>query len=165
MRIYIDGACFPNPGNGSWAFVVLNENEEIVFKKNSVELNTTNNRMECKAIIEAMKWVVDSNLEHIDITIYSDSQLIVNTYNTWMHKWSERGWKKKKSGVKNLDLVKELYSLKQMTSVELVWVKGHSGILGNEIADYLCSKSFNKNRIPKPVEFRPRTFLRKKNDI
>lgn len=165
MRIYTDGACFPNPGNGSWSFVVLDDNEEIVFKKNSVELNTTNNRMECKAIIEAMKWVIDSNLEHIDITIYSDSQLIVNTYNTWMHKWSERGWKKKKSGVKNLDLVKELYNLKQIVNVELTWVKGHSGILGNELADYLCSSSFRNNKTPKPVEFRPRAILRKKNDI
>lgn len=165
MMIYTDGACFPNPGNGSWAFVVLNDNEEIVFKKNSVELNTTNNRMECKAIIEAMKWVVNSNLEHLDITIYSDSQLIVNTYNIWMHRWSEKGWKRKKSEIKNLDLVKELYNLKQIVNVELTWVKGHSGILGNEIADYLCSKSFNKNKTPKPLAFRPRTITRKKETL
>lgn len=116
-QIYVDGACEPNPGRGSWSVVLEND---IDF---GVESYTTNNRMEMKAFINAFKYL--SPNDHC--LIYSDSNLTVNIYNgLW-------------NGKKNIDLVKELRLLRQKYQfVKGVWIKGHSGIYHNEVADFIC---------------------------
>jgi len=139
LQIYTDGACYPNPGTGSWGYVIL-ENEMLVKKDSYYELTTTNNRMEYLAAIKAL-----SNCEKSDdVVLYSDSQLLVNTYNQWMHSWAKKGFAKKK-GIKNLDLVLSLYELHlKLPNVRFEWVKGHSTNDWNNYVDELCSLELSK---------------------
>jgi len=137
MEIYTDGACHPNPGKGSWAFIVVNNNTLLHENYGLVE-ETTNNRMELKAVIEAIKYCEGKSL-----TIYSDSLLTVNTYNEWMHKWVKKGFKKKK----NVDLVKELLEL-YSPEINLKHIKAHNGHIWNEYVDGICNKSLGLDFCP-----------------
>lgn len=140
-EIYTDGGCFPNPGKGAWAIVMV-RNGQLIDEKFGYHENTTNNRMEYLAVVNALKMV---KLMKIETTIYSDSQLLVNTYNLWMDKWASKGWKRKeKNGeIKNVDLVKELFELKRTMhdNVRVAWIKGHAGHRWNERCDRLCSNT------------------------
>lgn len=146
FHIYTDGSCVPNPGFGKYGFVAVIEdkekNETIVNEFCKSESNTTNNRMEMKAIVSALEYAI--NLKE-KVTIYSDSQLSVDTYNKWMDKWHAFGWKRKKnslnkSEVKNLDVVQELWILKSKAKhCELKWIKGHSGHKWNDYVDHLVN--------------------------
>lgn len=133
--VFTDGSCDPNPGPGGWGFVWVEENE-ILKRGNGVAADTTNNRMEMSALVEAFKMIpTDSS-----VTIYSDSQLCVNTINQWAAGWEKRGWKRKTGPIKNLDLVKELWSLAQShPNVKLEWIKAHDGSRWNEYVDVLAS--------------------------
>lgn len=136
--IYADGACEPNPGVGGWGVVVYRDGKEICFGFGG-DMKTTNNRMEMQSIIEALKFLRHFN--YPDAYIYSDSQLCVNTLNSWAKKWERDGWVRKGGAeIKNLDLVKEAYELFVESKAILVWVKGHSGVIGNERADELANK-------------------------
>lgn len=137
---YTDGACWPNPGPGAWAFVVLEyslrpiQEWAIVQELSGAEPDTTNNRMEMMAVIRALE-------EHGPdlVGIYSDSKLVINTANEWRHSWRKREWIKADGGpVKNLDLVKRLDAILRKHPVTLTWVKGHNGDTWNERADVLA---------------------------
>lgn len=134
---YTDGGCYPNPGNGAWAYVVMRGNT-VIEQQSGFESNTTNNRMEYLGLIKVLE-------KYDKIVVCSDSQLLVNTVNKWMHSWFKRGWKKKGGSIKNLDLVQKLHRLYNSDNHEVKWVKGHSGILGNELADELCTKTVSLN--------------------
>jgi len=136
-EIYTDGCCIPNPGNGSYGYIKV-FNNVLLSESVKLESNTTNNRMEYRAVIDAMKSCsVDD-----EVTIYSDSQLLVNTYNKWMEDWDLKGKLEKK---KNNDLVKELIVLKRKyKNINLNWIKGHSGHQWNEYIDSLVFKIINK---------------------
>lgn len=121
IDIYTDGSCLGNPGPGGWAFVVF-ENGKIVFENRGNDPDTTNNRMEMIAIIEALKWLNPN--QHA--TIHSDSKLAVKLFN--------RTWKPKL----NLDLVEIGRTLLDRCGAQLVWIKGHSGHPGNDRADALA---------------------------
>lgn len=137
LEIYTDGSCDPNPGFGGWAFVVI-LNEKVVMKKTGYEPNTTNNRMEYIAAIEAISTCSSTFFEYQDVTIYSDSQLLVNTYNKWVDKWMKS--KKKLETKKNLDLVKLLFEHKQKhPKIKVQWVRGHNGNKWNEFVDELAN--------------------------
>ena len=98
--------------------------------------DTTNNRMELTALIEAMRLLRTDS----DATVYTDSQLCVSTINEWAAAWERRGWKRKTGPIKNLDLVQELYALAgERPGVTLAWVPAHSGYRWNEYADSLAS--------------------------
>ena len=144
IEIYTDGGCFPNPGVGSWAFVLL-QNGQIVNQESGLEIQATNNRMEYLALINGLKATPKGS----QVTAYSDSQLLVNTATTWMFNWEKMGWKKKGKGekavIKNLDLVKELHQVISERSVKLVWVRGHSGNVMNELCDQLCNKELARH--------------------
>lgn len=133
--IFTDGSCDPNPGPGGWGYVWV-EAGEILGQASGRDPDTTNNRMELTALIEAYEALPADATS----TLYSDSQLCVNTINQWAAGWEERGWKRKTGPIKNLDLVKRLWTLAQAkTGLELQWIRAHDGSRWNEYADALAS--------------------------
>ncbi|MCS5638354.1 MAG: ribonuclease HI [Myxococcota bacterium] len=133
--IFTDGSCDPNPGSGGWGLVWV-EAGKILEERSGREADTTNNRMELRALIEALELLA----EDAQVSVYSDSQLCVKTINEWAAGWEARGWKRKTGPIKNLDLVKRLWALAQARpGVELKWIKAHDGSLWNEYADALAS--------------------------
>ena len=136
IKIYTDGSCLANPGNGGWA-AIINDNGEIK-KINGNEKNTTNNRMELMAPINALK-NINSDKE---INIFTDSQYVKLGITEWINTWVKNNWKNsKKEEVKNKDLWIELYNLNKSLNVKWNWVKAHSGDPLNEEVDLLAKKA------------------------
>ncbi len=140
IKIYTDGSCLSNPGNGGWA-AIININGEIK-KISGNEKNTTNNRMELMAPINALK-----NINSKDpIEIFTDSKYVKNGITEWINTWVLNNWKtSKKMNVKNKDLWLELHKLNQSLNVKWNWVKGHAGNPLNEEVDMLAKKAANLN--------------------
>jgi ribonuclease HI len=133
--VFTDGSCEGNPGPGGWGFVWV-EDDEIKAEQHGADPQTTNNRMELQALIEAYKTLP----EDARVTIYSDSQLCVKTINEWAAGWERRGWKRKTGPIKNLELVQELYALAgRHPAVKLQWIRAHDGSRWNEYADALAT--------------------------
>ena len=132
--IYTDGACKGNPGEGGWGAIL-----EFSGKTNNIygyQKNTTNNRMEIIAAIEAVKSIKEAS----NIIIYTDSKYLMNGINIWMHSWKKNNWKTSgNKDVKNVDLWKVIDELNSKHSIKWNWVKGHSGNPGNEMADDLAN--------------------------
>ena len=140
IKIYTDGSCMSNPGNGGWA-AIINMNGEIK-KISGNEKNTTNNRMELMAPINALK-----NINSKDpIEIFTDSKYVKNGITEWVNTWVLNNWKtSKKENVKNKDLWLELHKLNQSLNVKWNWVKAHAGDPINEEVDMLAKKAANLN--------------------
>ena len=140
IKIYTDGSCLSNPGNGGWA-AIINKNGEIK-KISGNEKNTTNNRMELMAPINALK-----NINSKDpIEIFTDSKYVKNGITEWINTWVFNNWKtSKKENVKNKDLWLELHKLNQSLNVKWNWVKAHAGDPLNEEVDMLAKKAANLN--------------------
>ncbi len=140
--VFTDGSCENNPGPGGWGFVRV-ENDEMIEEHFGQVADTTNNRMELQALIEAYKTLpADAGT-----TIYSDSQLCVNTINQWAAGWERRGWKRKTGPIKNLELVQELYALAGAhPEVKLEWIRAHDGSKWNEYADALATTYLRERR-------------------
>jgi len=140
IKIYTDGSCMSNPGNGGWA-AIININGEIK-KISGNEKNTTNNRMELMAPINALK-----NINSKDsIEIFTDSQYVKNGITEWINTWVLNNWKtSKKENVKNKDLWLELYKLNQTLNIKWNWVKAHAGDPLNEEVDMMAKKAANLN--------------------
>ncbi|MCG8589039.1 MAG: ribonuclease HI [Proteobacteria bacterium] len=134
--VFTDGSCQGNPGPGGWGFVWV-ENNRVRAEKHGAEAQTTNNRMELTALIEAYAALP----EDAEVTVYSDSKLCVDTINEWAAGWERRGWKRKTGPIKNLELVQRLYHLAGThPRVELRWIKAHDGSRWNEYADALSNR-------------------------
>jgi ribonuclease HI len=134
IEIFTDGACKGNPGPGGWgALLIADGHKKEMF---GGELNTTNNRMELKAVIEAL-----SALKRpCEIVVHTDSQYVQKGISEWIHGWKARGWKTAaKEPVKNVDLWQELDAAQARHSIQWRWVKGHAGHDGNERADALAN--------------------------
>ncbi len=145
IRIFTDGACSGNPGPGGWAAVIFfpNEKQEI----SGYEEDTTNNRMELKAVIEALKLVINMGYKKVDI--YSDSAYVVNAIkNKWIKKWELNGWKTVAGkNVKNKDLwVKLQMILSKNNQINFIKIKGHNGNKHNERVDLLAKKEIERMR-------------------
>ena len=133
--VFTDGSCIPNPGPGGWGFVHV-VNDEAVNEGHGYEPETTNNRMELRALIEALKTIPTD----AETAVYSDSMLCVNTVNVWAPAWERRGWRKKTGPIKNLDLVKELVALhRERRRCRIEWIKAHASARWNEYADSLST--------------------------
>ena len=142
IKIYTDGSCMSNPGNGGWA-AIINMNGEIK-KISGNEKNTTNNRMELMAPINALKIINSKD----PIEIFTDSKYVKNGITEWINTWVLNNWKtSKKEDVKNKDLWLELHKLNQSLSVKWNWVKAHAGDPLNEEVDMLAKKAANLNCI------------------
>ena len=146
VTIYTDGGCFGNPGPGGWGVVVLYNGE--ARQLSGGEKNTTNNRMELTAAINALSIVKNTpEFKNFQITLNIDSQYVKNGITVWIKNWKLKGWKTAdKKPVKNQDLWILLDELNSSMNVNWNWVKGHAGIQYNEICDQLCQKEIAKNR-------------------
>ena len=137
--IFTDGACSGNPGNGGWGAYI--EIDEKKIELSGSENNTTNNRMELKAVISALAYLRKKR----DIILFTDSKYVMKGIQEWIQKWKTNNWKtSQKKTVKNKDLWVELDSLTNKHSIQWEWVKGHSGNYGNEIADRLAVTKIKK---------------------
>lgn len=134
IKVYTDGACRGNPGPGGWgALLVSGEKQKEIY---GGETHTTNNRMELKAVIEAIKAVK----KKCTIDLYTDSTYVQKGISEYVHNWQKNGWKTaNKKPVKNVDLWQELVALEEGHDVAWHWVKGHAGHPENERADELAN--------------------------
>ncbi len=136
IDIYTDGACKGNPGPGGWgALLKSGHTEKTLF---GGELETTNNRMEMTAVIEALRALK----RPCKVTLHVDSQYVLKGMTEWLTGWKAKGWKTAaKQPVKNVDLWQQLDALVNGGShhIEWRWVKGHAGDPGNERADALAN--------------------------
>ncbi|CEI84972.1 ribonuclease HI [Ehrlichia minasensis] len=137
--IYTDGACSGNPGPGGWGAILLfGKNEKAICGNNP---DTTNNRMELTAVIEALKLLKVA----YNVDLYTDSIYVKDGITLWIEKWKINGWKTaSKLPVKNLELWLELDSLASFHNVTWYWVKAHAGNLYNQKADILARSQINK---------------------
>ena len=129
---YTDGSASPNPGPGGFAVI----KDGVPHILGSEESDTTNIRMEGKAIIAALQ---DANGD--EAQIHTDSEFWINVITKWAPGWEVKGWKKKGGEIKNLDIVQEVYPLYQQSNATLVWVRGHNGHELNELADEWANKA------------------------
>ncbi len=146
IEIYTDGACSKNPGPGGWAFVIVHTKEpedEELFRGSGTEENTTNNRMELQAVIEALQCYTDkmntAEYRQLSVSVHTDSQYVQQGISSWIKNWKRNGWKTAgKQPVKNQDLWQALDRLAEMCQPQWVWVKGHAGNRYNELCDSLA---------------------------
>jgi len=140
IKIYTDGSCIENPGNGGWAAIIFMNNEKIAITGN--KKNTTNNQMELMAAIEALKKIPTGQ----KVQVYTDSKYVKLGITEWIEKWSQNNWKtSSKQKVKNLELWTELNEISKKHKIEWFWVKGHAGDPINEEVDTLAKKAVNLN--------------------
>ena len=135
VEIFTDGACKGNPGPGGWgAWLKTGEHEKEIC---GGERNTTNNRMELMAVIEALSALT----RPCSVVLHTDSQYVQKGISEWIHGWKKRGWKTaSKEPVKNADLWQALDAAQARHQDEWRWVRGHSGHVGNERADQLANR-------------------------
>jgi len=135
VEIFTDGACKGNPGPGGWgAWLKAGEHEKEIC---GGEANTTNNRMELMAVIEALTALT----RPCKVVLHTDSQYVQKGISEWIHGWKKRGWKTAaKEPVKNADLWQALDEAQARHEVEWRWVRGHAGHVGNERADQLANR-------------------------
>lgn len=135
VRIYTDGACKGNPGPGGWgALLRVGAHEKELF---GGEPDTTNNRMELAAVINALASLKRASV----VEVYTDSQYVRNGITEWLAQWRRRGWKTADGKpVKNIDLWEALEQEAGRHTVHWHWVKGHAGHDGNERADALANR-------------------------
>lgn len=139
VEIYVDGACRGNPGPGGWGAVLrYGDKERQLF---GGEKDTTNNRMELTAAIEALNALT----RRCDVLIWTDSEYVKKGMTEWLAGWKARNWKTAaKAPVKNADLWMRLETAAQAHDVEWRWIKGHAGHEGNELADTLANKGIDE---------------------
>ena len=136
INIYTDGACSGNPGPGGWGIYI--DNDGAIKEISGSEDNTTNNRMELKAVIEALKYFTSK----ANLKLHTDSKYVKDGITTWINSWEKNNWKTAdKKNVKNVDLWRKLKELTQSNSIEWNWVKGHSEDPMNDLADKLAKRA------------------------
>ncbi len=142
VEIYADGACRGNPGPGGWGAVLMYDGREKELS--GAEAHTTNNRMELLAVIRALESLKKPG---VSARIYTDSQYVIKGIKEWIANWKARGWRTAdKKPVKNQDLWEQLDALAAKHDLEWHWVRGHSGIEGNERVDRLANLAIDAMR-------------------
>ena len=140
IKIYTDGSCLKNPGNGGWA-AIININDKIKKISGSVK-ETTNNKMELMAPIKALQEIKEPQ----PIEVYTDSQYVKLGITDWVHKWIKNNWlTSKKEPVKNKELWMQLYELNKSHEIKWIWVKAHAGNILNEEVDLLAKQAAELN--------------------
>ncbi len=139
ITIYTDGACRGNPGPGGWGAVLTSRDYEKTLK--GFEHNTTNNRMELTAAIMALAAIKTS----ANVELFTDSTYVKNGITEWIAGWKAKNWRTStRKMVKNVDLWKDLDEMSARHEVEWKWVRGHSGDVGNELADQLANEAIDE---------------------
>lgn len=141
LSIYTDGGCHGNPGPGAWAALLRwgQKQKEL----SGFEADTTNNRMELTAVIEALKAVTRPS----QIELYSDSQYVVKGMTSYIEGWRQNNWQvAEKKKIKNLDLWQALDQVQKPHRVSWIWIRGHNGHPENEYVDGLVQKVLNSHK-------------------
>ena len=142
IEVYTDGACSGNPGIGGWGAIIIIDNNEPI-NINGGSLNATNNQMDLKAAIEALKYFSESS----NLNLFTDSKYVKDGIESWIINWKKNGWKTTtKKEVKNKDLWIELDKQILRHKVHWHWIKGHAGNKYNEKADFLARKFIISNQ-------------------
>ena len=138
IKVYTDGSCLENPGNGGWAAIIIDDGKKTQIKGS--KKNTTNNQMELMAPIEALKKIPKGS----NVQIFTDSKYVKSGITEWIHNWKKNGWKTaNKQKVKNKDLWVELDLLSSQFDIKWSWVKAHSiDKLNNEV-DLIAREAAN----------------------
>ena len=138
IKIYTDGACRGNPGRGGWGVFIMNGKDSKKIYGGKIE--TTNNEMELTAAIKGLESFKSSS----DLDLYTDSKYVMDGINKWIHTWKKNGWKTaNRKPVKRSNLWMELDKLNNFHDVKWYWVKGHSGDMGNDMADELANQGID----------------------
>ena len=139
VEIFTDGACRRNPGPGGWGVVLIaGQHRKTLYGGESA---TTNNRMELTAAIEALNALNGSR----KVLLHTDSRYVMNGIRDWLPNWKKRGWKtSSKKPVKNQDLWQALDAAVGQHEIEWNWVRGHTGVVGNEEADALANRGIDE---------------------
>ena len=139
IKIYCDGACSGNPGNAGSGLAIYSNKKNPVLLYGAYEEEGTNNIAELNALHQALTIASQTSSENI-ISIFSDSKYAIDCITTWAYSWKKNGWTKKGGEIKNLKLVQEAHYLyeKLKNKIEIIHVKGHAGIEGNELADRMA---------------------------
>jgi ribonuclease HI len=141
IEIYTDGACSGNPGPGGWGAVLLYKEHEK--RISGGEKDSTNNRMELRAVSEALKTLKKPG----ELIVYTDSKYVMDGITKWIFSWKKNGWKTaNKKPIKNIEFWQDLDEEAARHKIEWVWVKGHSGNRFNEVADQLARDAVEKFR-------------------
>ena len=138
IKIYTDGSCLGNPGNGGWAAIIIDNKKKIQI--NGSKKNTTNNQMELLAPIKALKKTPKGST----VQIFTDSKYVKLGITEWIHNWKKNGWKTaNKQPVKNKELWTELDNLTDQFKIKWSWVKGHSSDTLNNEVDLIAREAAN----------------------
>ena len=138
IKIYTDGSCLENPGNGGWAAIIIDDGKKTQIKGG--KKNTTNNQMELLAPIEALKKIPKGS----EVQIFTDSKYVKSGITEWIHNWKKNGWKTAdKQPVKNKELWEELDLLANQFEIVWNWVKAHSTDELNNEVDLIARKAAN----------------------
>jgi ribonuclease HI len=139
VEIYTDGACRGNPGAGGWAALLRRGTHEREI--HGAEPHTTNNRMELTAVIRALQALK----RPVEARVFTDSEYVRRGVSEWLSAWKARGWRTAdRKPVKNQDLWQELDPLAAARRIEWHWVRGHSGVPGNERVDRLANEAIDR---------------------
>ncbi len=135
IKVYTDGSCLENPGNGGWAAIIIDDGKKTQIKGS--KKNTTNNQMELLAPIEALKKIPKGS----EVQIFTDSKYVKSGITEWIHNWKKNGWKTaNKQPVKNKELWTELDDLTYEFKIKWSWVKSHSNNALNNEVDLIARK-------------------------
>ena len=138
IKIYTDGSCLENPGNGGWAAIIIDDGKKTRIKGS--KKNTTNNQMELLAPIEALKKIPKGS----EVQIFTDSKYVKSGITEWIHNWKKNGWKTAdKQPVKNKELWEELDLLNNEFEINWNWVKAHSTDELNNEVDLIAREAAN----------------------
>ena len=138
IKIYTDGSCLENPGNGGWAAIIIDDGKKTQIKGS--KKNTTNNQMELLAPIEALKKIPKGS----KVQIFTDSKYVKSGITEWINNWKKNGWKTaNKQKVKNKDLWVELDLLSNQFDIKWNWVKAHSNDKLNNEVDLIAREAAN----------------------
>ena len=141
IEIFTDGACSGNPGPGGWAAIL--KYKDNVKKISGFVPNTTNNRMEILALINALGILKES----CEITVYSDSKYVVDSITkNWVLNWQKNNWLRKNKKVPNSDLWYILLNIIKNHKINFIWVRGHNGHLENEECDKMAVNEITRNK-------------------
>ncbi len=136
--MHTDGACRGNPGPGGWGVVLRYRGEQRTL--NGFEASTTNNRMELNAVIAGLRALN----RPCDIELYTDSRYVMQGINEWIENWKRNGWKTaSRKPVKNVDLWQQLDEEAGRHRIDWHWVRGHTGVADNELADQLANQAID----------------------
>lgn len=135
VDIFSDGSCEGNPGRGGWAALIRKDGQERELT--GTEAKSTNNRMELKAALEALRSLNEPSV----VNFYTDSQYLRRGITEWLKGWEARGWKRKGGVLANIDLWKDLADVIKKHEIKWHWVKGHAGHKENQRVDWLARQA------------------------